>query len=133
REMTPIYDAGAHRSINRLYRTALRQTRLPADAKDLVQETYLKAFRSAGQFEPGTNLRAWLFTILHNSARNRARDRARDAVAIDSELVDRAAEQGPGGFSAGGPYETPETLLLRETLPPELQGAIDEVPVLVRR
>src|SRR5919201_5149534 len=115
--------------VDSLYRTALRLTRVPADAEDLVQETYLKAFRSAGQFEAGTNLRAWLFTILHNTARNRARDRARDTVAIDSDVVDRAAEQGPGPFSgSSGPYETPETLLLRETLAPELQAAIDELP-----
>src|SRR6059036_3643452 len=99
---TAPFEGEALAYLDSLYRTSLRLTRNPADAEDLVQETYLKAFRSAGQFEPGTNLRAWLFTILHNSARNRARDRARDAVAIDSELVDRAAEQGPGGFSAGG-------------------------------
>ena len=59
--------------VDSLYRTALRLTHEPADAEDLVQETYLKAFRAADRFQPGTNLRAWLFTILHNSARNRAR------------------------------------------------------------
>src|SRR5881296_584287 len=133
RPVSSAFEAEALQALDSLYRTALRLTRVPADAEDLVQETYLKAFRSAGQFEPGTNLRAWLFTILHNSARNRARDRARDAVAIDSELVDRAAEQGPGGFSAGVPYETPETLLLRETLAPELQAAIDELPDVFRQ
>src|ERR671937_1145912 len=86
------FETEALACLDSLYRTALRLTRVPADAEDLVQETYLKAFRSAGQFEAGTNLRAWLFTILHNTARNRARDRARDTVAIDSEIVDRAAE-----------------------------------------
>src|SRR5438067_11416123 len=104
--VSPAFEAEALASLNSLYRAALRLTRVPADAEDLVQETYLKAFRAADQFEPGTNLRAWLFTILHNTARNRARDRARDTVSIDTEIVDRAAEQGPAGFSAGGPYET---------------------------
>jgi RNA polymerase sigma factor (sigma-70 family) len=65
-----------------------------------------------------------LFTILHNTARNRARDRARDAVSVDSEIVERAAEVPP----RGGPAETPETLLLRETMTPELQSAIDSLP-----
>src|SRR5438552_10196286 len=86
------FEAEALGYLDSLYRTALRLTRNPADAEDLVQETYLKAFRAADRFEPGTNLRAWLFTILHNSARNRARDRARDLVTVDSETVERVAE-----------------------------------------
>src|SRR5262245_40251356 len=105
------FQAEALLSLDSLYRTALRLTRAPADAEDLVQDTYLKAFRAADSFEPGTNLRAWLFTILHNSARNRARDHARERVTADSGTVERAAD-APG--MGGG--ETPETLLLRDTL-----------------
>ncbi len=86
------FEAEALASLDSLYRTALRLTRVPADAEDLVQDTYLKAFRAADSFEPGTNLRAWLFTILHNSARNRARDRARERVTVDSDIVERAAD-----------------------------------------
>src|SRR5512143_1041430 len=86
------FEAAALASIDSLYRTALRLTRDPADAEDLVQDTYLKAFRAADRFERGTNLRAWLFTILHNTARNRLRDRARDTVTVDSETVERAAD-----------------------------------------
>src|SRR3954468_2567119 len=113
RLVSPAFEAEALASLDSLYRAALRLTRVPADAEDLVQETYLKAFRSADRFEPGTNLRAWLFTILHNTALNRARDRSRDAVAVDSEVVDRAADAPPPGVhSAGG--ETPESLLIRE-------------------
>ncbi len=70
--MTPSFETDALASLDSLYRTALRLTHRPADAEDLVQDTYLKAFRAAKQFAPGTNLRAWLFTILHNTARNRA-------------------------------------------------------------
>src|SRR2546430_13308578 len=100
------FEAEALASIDSLYRTALRLTRNPADAEDLVQDTYLKAFRSADRFEPGTNLRAWLFTILHNTARNRARDRARDVVTADSETVDRVAEAWPAAGEGVG--ATPE-------------------------
>src|SRR6266568_3720223 len=96
-EQAARFEVEALGYIDSLYRTALRLTRNPADAEDLVQDTYLKAFRSADRFEPGTNLRAWLFTILHNTARNRARDRARDTVAIDSDVVDRAADGPPVG------------------------------------
>src|SRR5262249_60483218 len=120
RAVSPAFEAEALASLDSLYRTALRLTRAPADAEDLVQDTYLKAFRAADSFRPGTNLRAWLFTILYNTARNRVRDRARDTVSVDSELVERAAELP----AAGGPAETPETLLLRDILAPELQAAL---------
>jgi RNA polymerase sigma-70 factor (ECF subfamily) len=125
------FEAEALASVDSLYRTALRLTRVPADAEDLVQETYLKAFRAADQFEPGTNLRAWLFTILHNTARNRVRDRAREAVTVDSDAVDQAADAPSYGLSA--PVATPEALLLRETLTPELQAAVDQLPEAFRQ
>ena len=126
------FEADALAQLDSLYRTARRLTRNAADAEDLVQETFLKAFRAADRFEPGTNLRAWLFTILHNAARNRVRDHARDAVTIDSDIVERAVELGPG---AGQPVpgETPESLLLRATLAPELQAAIDALPDAFRQ
>src|ERR1700730_744201 len=107
-QVSPAFEAEALASLGSLSRAALRLTRNPADAEDLVQETYLKAFRAAGTFEPETNLRAWLFTILHNTARNRARDLARDAVTIDSETVERAADVAPGaGLPAPG--DNPES------------------------
>jgi RNA polymerase sigma-70 factor, ECF subfamily len=124
------FEREALASIDSLYRTALRLTRSPADAEDLVQDTYLKAFRAVDSFEPGTNLRAWLFTILHNTARNRARDRARDTVTIDSETVDQAADLLTTGADADA---TPEALLLRDTLTPELQAAIDALPDAFRQ
>src|SRR5712671_3446184 len=133
RLVSPAFEAEALASLDSLYRGARRLTRVPADAEDLVQETYLKAFRAADRFEPGTNMRAWLFTILHNTARNRARDRARDTVAIDSDLVDRAADAPPIGGHAAGAAETPETLLLRDTLGPELRAAIDDMPDVFRQ
>ncbi|MBI2941447.1 MAG: sigma-70 family RNA polymerase sigma factor [Chloroflexi bacterium] len=64
-------------------------TRRPEDAEDLVQETYLKAFRFADKFQPGTNLRAWLFKILTNTYLNR-RDRSSHEVAYAS--LDQAEE-----------------------------------------
>ena len=131
-QVSPEFEAGALAYLDSLYRTALRLTRVPMDAEDLVQETYLKAFRAADRFESGTNLRAWLFTILHNTARNRARDRARDTVAIDSETVDRAADAPPPGSTSVGP-ENPEAQLLRQTLAPELQAAIDALPDAFRQ
>src|SRR5881397_656809 len=128
RVVSPAFEAEALAALDSLYRVALRLTHAPADAEDLVQETYLKAFRAADTFEPGTNLRAWLFTILHNTARNRLRDRARDVVAVDSDVVEKAGELQP----ATGLADTPETALLRETLAPELQAGIDALPEAFR-
>jgi RNA polymerase sigma-70 factor (ECF subfamily) len=107
-----------------LYATALRLTRNRADAEDLVQDTLVKAFRFSDRFERGTNLKAWLYTILHNTWRNRRRDAARDAVEVDSERVDEAATLPDGPTSA----DTPERILLRDTLDSELQAALDALP-----
>jgi RNA polymerase sigma-70 factor (ECF subfamily) len=111
--------------LNGLYATAWRLTRNPTEAEDLVQDTYLKAFRSASSFEQGTNLRAWLYTILHNTHRNRRRDASRDPVIPDSEAVDRAADQP-------GRTDTPEELLLHGTLDTDLQAAFDALPEAFR-
>src|SRR6188508_1067900 len=131
REVSPAFEAEALASLDSLYRAALRLTRVPSDAEDLVQDTYLKAFRGADSFKPGTNLRAWLFTILHNTARNRARDRARDSVTVDSEVVDQAADTPQ--FAMAGRVDDPETLLLRNTMTPELKAAVDELPDAFRQ
>jgi len=124
------FETDALEYVDSLYRTALRLTRVPSDADDLVQDTYLKAFRAAGSFTAGTNLRAWLFTILHNTARNRARDRSRDTVTVDSDVVDLAAEVPQFGLS--GRVDDPETLLLKNALAPEIQAAVDELPEAFR-
>ena len=120
------FEIDALEYVDSLYRTALRLTRVPSDADDLVQDTYLKAFRAADSFTAGTNIRAWLFTILHNTARNRARGRARDTVTVDSDVVDHAAEVPQFGLS--GRVDDPETLLLKNALAPEIQAAVDELP-----
>ena len=112
--------------IDSLYGTALRLTRRAQDAEDLVQDTYLKAFRASHQFERGTNLKAWLFTILHNTFRNVRRHDGRNPVEVDSEAVDRAADQAASG-------QTPEQRMARNTLDPDLRAALEEVPEAFRQ
>ena len=107
--------------IDSLYGTALRLTRRAADAEDLVQDTYLKAFRAASQFQRGTNLKAWLFTILRNVNRNWKRDRARAIVVVDGEAVDQCE-------GADAESETPEARLLREVGSRDLRAAIESLP-----
>jgi RNA polymerase sigma-70 factor (ECF subfamily) len=132
RDETATFQAEALAYLDSLYRTALRLTRVPADAEDLVQDTYLKAFRAANRFEPGTNLKAWLFTILHNTALNRFRDRSRQPLVYDSDTVDRAADAS-SNLRDGRFAETPETLLLAETLDPDLKAAVDALPDAFRQ
>ena len=112
--------------VDSLFGTALRLTRRPADADDLVQDTYLKAFRSASQFQRGTNLKAWLFTILHNTFRNMRRHDGRNPVDVDSEYVEQAPSRAPNEFS-------PEELLTRATLDHDLQAALDALPGAFRQ
>jgi RNA polymerase sigma-70 factor (ECF subfamily) len=112
--------------VDSLFGTALRLTRRPADADDLVQDTYLKAFRSASQFQRGTNLKAWLFTILHNTFRNMRRHDGRNPIDVDSEYVDQAPARAPNGLS-------PEEILTRATLDVDLQAALDALPGAFRQ
>jgi RNA polymerase sigma-70 factor, ECF subfamily len=107
--------------VDSLYGTALRLTRRPQDAEDLVQETYLKAFRASQQFERGTNLKAWLFTILHNTFRNMRRHDVRNPVDVNSETVEQAVDRA-------GEENSPEQLLTRATLDADLQAALDDMP-----
>jgi RNA polymerase sigma-70 factor (ECF subfamily) len=84
--------------LDQMYSAALRYTRNPADAEDLVQETFAKAYDKFHQFRPGTNLKAWLYRILTNSYINRYRKQQRrpDEVSADADpdfsLYDRIAE-----------------------------------------
>jgi len=71
-----------------LYTAALRMTRSPSDAQDLVQETYLKAYRGYGGFEVGTNLKAWLYRILTNTFINSYRSRKRHPEETELDDVE---------------------------------------------
>ncbi len=112
-----------------LYATALRLTRQPADAEDLVQDTYVKALRFADTFAAGTNLRAWLYTILHNTWRNRLRDTARAGVDVDSDRVEAEGARIDGSSV----FETPERILLRASIDSDLQAALDALPDVFRQ
>jgi len=77
-ERTARFEAEALPFVDQLYPAALRMTRNPNDAEDLVQETFVKAFASFHQYRPGTNLKAWLYRILTNTFINVYRKKQRD-------------------------------------------------------
>ena len=124
------FSAAALDLLDPLYGAALRLTRNADRAQDLVQDTFLKAIRARDRSTPGSNLKAWLYTLLHNTWRNRQRDRARSRVVFDSEVVEEAAEGV--GLGPASPADSPETLLLRATLDADLQAALDAMPEAFR-
>ncbi|MBK8468975.1 MAG: sigma-70 family RNA polymerase sigma factor [Actinomycetales bacterium] len=88
--------------LDQLYSAALRTARNPADAEDLVQETYAKAYAAFHQFQPGTNLKAWMYRILTNTYINTYRKRQReppqsDAAEIEDYQLHRADTHSSGG------------------------------------
>src|SRR5690242_19864076 len=77
-ERTLRFERDALPFLDQLYSAAMRMTRNPADAEDLVQETFAKAYGSFHQFRPGTNLKAWLYRILTNTFINTYRKKQRE-------------------------------------------------------
>ena len=82
------FESDALQYLDQLYAGALRMTRNPADAEDVVQETYAKAYASFHQFTPGTNLKAWLYRILTNTYINSYRKKQREPQLSDGERVE---------------------------------------------
>lgn len=82
------FERDALQYIDQLYAAALRMARNPADAQDLVQEAYTKAFSAFHQYKPGTNLKAWLYRILTNTYINLYRKRQREPQQANTETVE---------------------------------------------
>ena len=100
------FEDDAMQFAGQLYSAALRMTRNPADAEDVVQETYLKAYRAYATFKAGTNLKAWLYRILTNTYINRYRKAQRRPSEVElGELQDlylyrRLGEESGASVSA---------------------------------
>ncbi len=111
-----------------LYSAALRMTRNPADAEDLVQDTMLRAYRSFDRFEPGTNLKAWLFRIMTNAYINIYRKRQREPQQISQEEVEdfdlyQELKSHDPQWEA-----TPENIVLDRLLDADIVSAIEDLP-----
>ncbi len=87
-ERSARFERDAMQYIDQLYSAAMRMTRNPADAEDLVQETFAKAFAAFHQFKPGTNLKAWLYRILTNTFINTYRKKQREPQKSMAEDVE---------------------------------------------
>jgi RNA polymerase sigma-70 factor (ECF subfamily) len=112
-----------------LYGAAMRMTRNPSDAEDLVQETYLRAYRGFGGFEEGTNLKAWLYRILTNTFINSYRAKKRRPEQSDVEdIEDNYLYRRLGGLEAAMAGRSAEDVLLDRFTEGEVKDALDALP-----
>src|SRR5437588_916548 len=112
-----------------LYTAALRMTRNPADAEDLVQETYLKAYRGFGGFQAGTNLKAWLYRILTNTFINSYRSKKRRPEQTDIEDVeDLYLYRRLGGLEGAAASRSAEDDVMDLFTDDEVKQALESLP-----
>ncbi|MDO5722863.1 MAG: sigma-70 family RNA polymerase sigma factor [Flaviflexus sp.] len=87
-ERTERFERDALPYLDQLYGAAMRLTRNPSDAEDLVQETYAKAYAAFHQFTPGTNLKAWMYRILNNTFISSYRKKQREPLKSDAAEIE---------------------------------------------
>ena len=109
-----------------LHRTALRMTKNPGDADDLVQEAMVKAYTHWDKFETGSNCRAWLFKIMTNIFINDYRSKSRTPVSVNVDDIDDNFLYGQ--LAQLGPEENPEKQLFSKVFDDDVKKAIEELP-----
>jgi RNA polymerase sigma-70 factor, ECF subfamily len=113
--------------LDRIYPAALRMTRNPADAEDLVQETFTRAYASFHRFEPGTNVKAWLYRILTNTFITTYRKRQRELRSTATgDLVDRPPTAAELPSHSG--LTSAESVALQRLPDPDIQHALHRLP-----
>jgi RNA polymerase sigma-70 factor (ECF subfamily) len=120
------FEAAAVPFVDALYNTALRMTRNPQDAEDLVQETYLKAYKYYDKFTEGTNFKAWLFRILKNTFINNYRKRQQEPPQNAFDEIEDVFETQVS--SESGSIPNPEEDALENVLDEDVQRALDALP-----
>lgn len=121
------FEAAAMPFVDALYNTAYRMTRNSEDAEDLVQETYLKAYKYYDKFEEGTNFKAWLFKIMKNTFINNYRKKQQKPPQSDFADIEESFESQLDQ-DWGRRTKDPEEELLENVLDEDLQRAMDELP-----
>src|SRR5207253_6191076 len=123
------FEAQAMEFMPSLYTAALRMTRNPADAEDLVQETYLKAYRGFGGFEQGTNLKAWLYRILTNTFINtyRAKKRRPDESELE-DVEDLYLYRRLGGLAGATAGRSAEEEVFDAITDDDVKAALEALP-----
>ena len=120
------FERDALQYMNPLYAAAMRYTKNPEDAQDLVQDTYAKAYTSFHQFEPGTNLKAWLYRVLTTTFINTYRKDQRRPQTSDSELEDWQIAEASSHTSDQG--KSTEDVVLENLPDSDIKNALAEIP-----
>jgi RNA polymerase sigma-70 factor (ECF subfamily) len=120
------FDTAALPHMDALYRTALRMTKNVNDAEDLVQETFVKAYRFWEKFEPGSNARAWLFKIMTNVFINEYRSKSRSPMAVNVDELDDNFLYGQ--LATTSPGDNPEKQLFAKIFDDDVKKAIENLP-----
>ena len=127
KELQRRFEAEALPLLDQLYGGALRMTRNPQDAEDLVQETYLKAYKSFHSFTPGTNLKAWLYRIMTNNYINSYRKaKRRPTESSADDLSDFQLYTTAGHDSTG--LESAEVAALKDMPDSTISEAMNDLP-----
>lgn len=120
------FEADAMVFLDQLYAAALRMTRNPADAEDVVQETFAKAYSSFHQFTPGTNLKAWLYRILTNTYINSYRKKQRQPLISDGENIEDWQLARAESHTSSG-LKSAETVALENLPDSDVKDALQEL------
>lgn len=122
------FEVDALEYASQLFTAAMRMTRNRADAEDLVQETFLKAYRAYDSFEAGTNLKAWLYRILTNAFINRYRQKSRRPDEVELGEVEDLYLYRRVSSLAGGSGESAEEQVMSLLVDADVKQAVDDLP-----
>jgi RNA polymerase sigma-70 factor (ECF subfamily) len=123
------FERDAMQYTRQLYSAAMRMTRNPADAEDLVQETYLKAYRAYHTFQAGTNLKAWLYRILTNTYINKYRKESRRPSEVDlGSVEDLYLYRRLGSEESAEAARTTEDRVLDGLVESDIKAAVENLP-----
>jgi RNA polymerase sigma-70 factor (ECF subfamily) len=125
-EKRKAFEAEALPHLDAVYGMAVRLARNPDDANDLLQETVLRAWRFFEQFEPGSNCRAWLLTILFNNFRNGYRRTSREQPAASAEEFTQRVEAA--GFAEDPARDDPEAVVGGQKMDRQVETAFNSLP-----
>jgi RNA polymerase sigma-70 factor (ECF subfamily) len=123
------FERDAMQYTRQLYSAAMRMTRNPSDAEDLVQETFLKAYRAYHTFQAGTNLKAWLYRILTNTYINKYRKESRRPSEVDlGSVEDLYLYRRLGSEESAEAARTTEDRVLEGLVESDIKKAVEDLP-----